>query len=70
MFHHNGMLVDYYSQYVEVQKLSTTTSAGVISFLKAMFARHGIPTTLLSDNGPQFSSKEFEILLQLTASNM
>ena len=64
LFHHNGinyiLLVDYYSPYVEVQKLSTITSAGVLSFLKAMFAHHGIPTTLLSDNGPQFSSKKFQ----------
>ena len=64
LFHHNSinyiLLVDYYSRYVEVQKLSNTTSAGVISFLKAMFARHGIPVTLMSDNGPQFSSKEFK----------
>ena len=54
LFHHKGinyiLLVDYYSRYVEVQKLSTTTSAGVISFLKAMFACHGILVTLLSDN--------------------
>ena len=64
LFHHNGtnyiLLVDYFSRYVEVQKLSNTTSAGVIAFLKAMFSRHGIPMTLMSDNGPQFSSKEFQ----------
>ena len=47
-------------RYVEVQKLSNITSTGVISFLKAVFARHGIPMTLMSDNGPQFSSKEFQ----------
>jgi len=40
--------------------LNNTTSAGVISFLKTNFARYGIPATLISDNGPQFSSKEFQ----------
>ena len=64
LFHHNGtnyiLLVDYFSRYVEVQKLSNSTSAGVKAFLKAMFSRHGIPMTLMSDNGPQFSSKEFQ----------
>ena len=40
--------------------MTNTTSAGVISFLKANFARYGIPGTLISDNGPQFSSKEFK----------
>ena len=32
----------------------------IIAFLKAMFCRHGIPMTLMSDNGPQFGSKEFQ----------
>ena len=49
----------YYSYFVEVQKLTNTTSAGVISFLKTTFAHYGSPGTLISDNGPQFSSKEF-----------
>ena len=32
----------------------------VISKLKSLFARHGIPVELLSDNGPPFNSKEFQ----------
>ena len=53
------LMVDYYSRYVEVQTLSTTTSAIIIKALKAIFSRHGIPTTLVSENGPQYSSQEF-----------
>ena len=64
LFHHNSsnyiLLVEYYSRYVEVQKLTKTTTIGVISFLKAMFACHGIPMMLISDNGPQFCSQEFQ----------
>ena len=52
------LLVDYYSRFEEVQKLTLTTTASVIAFLKPMFARYGIPNTLVSDNGPQFSSAE------------
>lgn len=36
------LVVDYYSRYVEIQKLTSITSAGVISALKAIFSRHGI----------------------------
>ena len=43
------LVVDYFSQYVKVQTLSTTTSASIIKVLKAIFSRHGIPTTLVSD---------------------
>ena len=53
------LVVDYFSRYVEVQTLSTTTSASVIKALKAIFSRHGIPATVVSDNGPQYSSQEF-----------
>ncbi|KAL9976620.1 hypothetical protein ACROYT_G013942 [Oculina patagonica] len=38
---------------------SSTTSKAVIYKLKQHFARHGIPNTVFSDNGPQFDSEEF-----------
>ena len=40
-------------------KLSSTTSPDVSVHLQSMFARHGIPEQLISDNGPQFSSTSF-----------
>ena len=52
------LLVDYFSRYPEVIKLSATTSAAVINVM-SIFARHGIPETVRSDNGPQFSAEEF-----------
>ena len=51
-------VVDYFSHFVEVAKLVTTTSNQVIQTLKGIFLRHGIPKVLVSDNGPQFSSQE------------
>ena len=33
---------------------------GVISHLKSIFAHHGIPEVVVSDNGPQYSSAVFE----------
>ena len=52
------LVVDYFSRFVEVVKLNTTTSSSVISSLKPMFARFGIPAVLVMDNGPQFASKK------------
>lgn len=53
------VIVDYYSRYPEIAKLSSTTSSAVITVLKSVFARHGIPDVVCSDNSPQYSSKEF-----------
>lgn len=51
--------VDYMSNFWEVDRLESTTSQTVIRKLKAHFARHGIPNSIMSDNGPQFKSSEF-----------
>ena len=50
------VVVDYFSRYPEVMQLTSTTSSSVIRALKA---RHGLPETLISDNGPQYTSWEF-----------
>lgn len=54
------VISDYYSNYTEVAHLSTTTSR-VIKEMNAVFARFGVPDTLITDNGPQFSSAEFAV---------
>ncbi len=53
------VLIDYYSNYPEVNLLHSTRSADVIQELKQQFARHGIPDEIISDNGPQFDCQEF-----------
>lgn len=54
------IVVDYYSKFFEVVKLENTRSKTVITHMKSMFARHGIPYEVRSDNGPQYSSREFK----------
>ena len=53
-------IADYYSRFFKVAKLPHTTSGTVITHTKSAFARHGIPSEVISDNGSQFSSKEFK----------
>ncbi|KAI5699155.1 hypothetical protein M8J77_011585 [Diaphorina citri] len=64
MFEFNGkhyvLVVDYYSKFIETALCSNTSSAVVIAHIKSIFARHGIPQIVVSDNGPQFSSREFQ----------
>lgn len=54
------LCVDYYSKFPEIVRMSSTTSAQTITCFKSLFARHGIPTELFTDNGPQFSSYAFK----------
>lgn len=54
------VLVDAYSKYPEVVHMNSTTSTATIKALREIFCRFGLPELLVSDNGPQFKSAEFE----------
>ena len=50
---------DYFSNFWEIDRLHSTDASTVIRKLKSHFARYGTPETVVTDNGPQFSSGEF-----------
>ena len=63
IFYYKGrdylLVVDYFSKYPEVARLSSKNSEAVIMAMKDMFARHGIPERLIADNMP-FNSVKFK----------
>lgn len=57
---HYLIVVDYYSKFIEVEKLRSTSSYSVINIFKPMFARFGVPNVVITDGGTQFTSREFQ----------
>ena len=53
------IVVDAHSKWPEVIPMRSTTATRTISKLRQIFAQHGIPEQIVSDNGPQFASEEF-----------
>ena len=68
MFHWNRqdyvLIVDYYSRYVEFSILDDLSSKLVINHTKLILSRHGIPTQIISDNGPQYTSEEYQTFVK------
>ncbi|XP_054279190.1 uncharacterized protein K02A2.6-like [Macrosteles quadrilineatus] len=54
------ILVDSCSKWIEVFYMSTTTSQHTIEKLRHCFATFGLPSTVVTDGGPQFKSSEFK----------
>ena len=54
------VVVDYYTRYYEVEILTSIVASQIILHLERIFAVHGLPVSITSDNGPQFRSQEFE----------
>ena len=54
------LVVDYYSRWPEVRKLTLNqTAETIILHLKEIFSTHGTAEIVISDNGPQFSNEAF-----------
>ncbi|XP_013931706.1 PREDICTED: uncharacterized protein K02A2.6-like [Thamnophis sirtalis] len=55
--------VDAYSRWVELVLMRSTTAESTVRALRRLFATHGLPDTVVSDNGPQFTSTVFQSYL-------
>lgn len=61
--------IDTFSKWPEVHLVSSTSAQQTIDKLRIMFATHGLPITIVSDNGPPFMSAEFKQFMDANGVN-
>jgi hypothetical protein len=59
------VVVDARTKWPEVVIMPDTTAEHTVDALQVIFATHGLPEQLVSDNGPQFTSQAFETFVKL-----
>lgn len=59
------VVLDAYSKWLEVKIMNNITTDNTISQLREIFRRWRLPFTLVSDNGSQLTSREFQHFIKL-----
>ena len=59
------LVIDAYSKFIEIVQMRSITSMAAINQLRQIFARFGLPYSVVTDNGPTWTSSEFATFLQL-----
>ena len=54
------IVVDAFTKWLEVKPVKSATSATTMDQLRSIFATHGLPEMLVTDNGTVFTSMEFQ----------
>ena len=54
------LLIDAHSKWLEIVTVPSTSSQSTIQELRKIFATHGLPETIVSDNATSFTSAEFK----------
>ncbi|XP_028393568.1 uncharacterized protein K02A2.6-like [Dendronephthya gigantea] len=54
------VVIDRYSRFPEVEVVHSTRASAVIPKLDKIFATHGIPDEIISDNGPPFNGSDYK----------
>ena len=54
------VVVDVHSKWIEIMVVPSTSAQHTIRHLRSVFATHGLPEILVSDNGTGFTSVEFQ----------
>jgi transposase InsO family protein len=58
------VIVDAHSKWIDAHVVASTSTSATLEKLRTVFATHGLPEVLVSDNGPAFSSTEFREFTQ------
>ena len=59
------VIIDMFSRWIELFAVPTTDAASAAeAILQTVFARHGLPRTIMSDNGPQFANAVIASLME------
>ena len=58
------VVIDEYSRFPVIEQVKSTAARSVIPVLAKIFATHGIPEVLKTDNGPPFQSYEFRKFME------
>ena len=53
------IIIDAFSKWIEAVTVPSTSSEATINVLRSVFATHGLPYQIVSDNGPGFTSQQF-----------
>jgi hypothetical protein len=59
--------VNKFTKWVEAAPVTTQDSIAVINFIKSIVFRFGVPHSIITDNGTNFTSKEFKIYCESMA---
>ena len=54
------VVIDAHSKWIEVIPMAVCSAATTIQALRTLLAQFGLPESIVSDNGPQFVSNEFQ----------
>ena len=57
------LIVDYTSHFPIIRKLSSMTRKAIAHHMQSIFSKYRWPDTLITDNGPCYTSKEFQLLM-------
>jgi hypothetical protein len=59
-FTHITIVVDKFTKWIKVKPVASITTAKAVEFIKEIMYRFGILNNIITDNGTQFTVREFK----------